>query len=695
MEWWILFFVVGVSHSGRCDYRVCDGEGCTHSAVERTFGLRTSTHLHACAHARMAQGCLIRCLHLCMSSISVSPSPLSCSPAVLAVPWRSFRDHFPVRTVLAELYPTQKRQAHFRTSAEEFGYLAKSGLHTGYEPKQLDKTTPADGTTPSNDPDRDSISDFSKTTRENTGLFGVPTVFGTSVSHVSHGDFALQRESWARMPRETVARQREKQRREKVRWSVLQSRCQRKVDGTALGVMLFRLTESCSDEQDLREHLERRAQQAFIGENFSSEKITRDRVQHGDPKEEIQKTHSSSHCVSLNLKDDKYRKLINGQIKLSVREYMCAATWRWRTIFIKKALQEVAEKLKNWKDPVFKRKRLKKQRRLEETTQHDQESRTVSLLRGQVRRLQERSKHIEDSKIWYDLDSPSSYDSTHVPHQALITSSSRKPEREVGMQRNTRENMSIPGHVFLIVNMLDEILMNYTMIQEIWRHHRRFREEKELRKVRAKIHCKQYLYLAFRYRQRKKSRRQELSYVYDWPCRVFGLVLKVAWHFQVISFSEVHLKKSLTKRNFKAGSWISEQKFAQRRRISRSHCSGSRKSKQPARCRTSSIQNRFLRGSQIAYLINEIAERGPVTKGKGQNSFTERKTGECFQRKTIGSCSRRELVVFCTRMPRETVIQRGKKWETQEDLAKSKHPLQYRKWREKLNQSGGQWCDWS
>ena len=41
------------------------------------------------------------------------------------------------------------------------------------------------------------------------------------------------------MPRETVARQRERERKEKV---MLQSRCQRKVDGTALGVILFRLT---------------------------------------------------------------------------------------------------------------------------------------------------------------------------------------------------------------------------------------------------------------------------------------------------------------------------------------------------------------------------------------------------------------------------------------------------------------------
>ena len=38
---------------------------------------------------------------------------------------------------------------------------------------------------------------------------------------------------------------------------------------------------------------------------------------------------------------------------------------------------------------------------------------------------------------------------TYVPHQALITSSSiGKPSREIGMPRNTRENMSIPGNVF-------------------------------------------------------------------------------------------------------------------------------------------------------------------------------------------------------------------------------------------------------
>ena len=37
---------------------------------------------------------------------------------------------------------------------------------------------------------------------------------------------------------------------------------------------------------------------------------------------------------------------------------------------------------------------------------------------------------------------------TYVPHQALIAPSSKKPSREVGMPRNTRDNMSISGNVF-------------------------------------------------------------------------------------------------------------------------------------------------------------------------------------------------------------------------------------------------------
>ena len=43
---------------------------------------------------------------------------------------------------------------------------------------------------------------------------------------------------------------------------------------------------------------------------------------------------------------------------------------------------------------------------------------------------------------------------------------------------------------------------------------------------------------------------------------------------------------------------------------------------------------------------NEITERGAVTEGKGQNSFTKRKTRECFSAKANGSCSKGESCSF-------------------------------------------------
>ena len=72
----------------------------------------------------------------------------------------------------------------------------------------------------------------------------------------------------------------------------------------------------------------------------------------------------------------------------------------------------------------------------------------MSLLRDQIRKLQERLDFIEDSKIFQDPDLRSSFGSAHVSHQALVTSSSKKPSRDSKMQRNTREAMSIPGNVF-------------------------------------------------------------------------------------------------------------------------------------------------------------------------------------------------------------------------------------------------------
>ena len=45
---------------------------------------------------------------------------------------------------------------------------------------------------------------------------------------------------------------------------------------------------------------------------------------------------------------------------------------------------------------------------------------------------------------------------------------------------------------------------------------------------------------------------------------------------------------------------------------------------------------------------SEITERVAVTQGKGQNSFTKRKTRECFQWKANGSCSKGDSCSFLT-----------------------------------------------
>ena len=177
--------------------------------------------------------------------------------------------------------------------------------------------------------------------------------------------------------------------------------------------------------------------------------------------------------------------------------------------------KKVAKNLKNWKDAAIKRKILKNSEDWKIFTQPDQESRTLSRLRDQVRRLPELLVYIEDSKK----------SSTILTHRAVMTvlafliklSLLRVQESLAAILEccEIHERIWVFLETFLSVNMLDEILMNYTMIQEIWRQHQRFWEQKELRKVEAKNHCNRYLYLAFRKEQDKKSRRWKVSCVYD------------------------------------------------------------------------------------------------------------------------------------------------------------------------------------
>ena len=221
-------FCLRISHPRCGNCCVCDGEVYTHSVSHAHF-----SDIFPAWRTDIAYSHGSKCLQC---ACHVSPShllPSHVSSTVFAVPTRSSRHLVPVCTFLAERFPIRKcGSSALPHERREFDYMADP------TPQVMSpKITSADGdTTPINDPNYDNISDFSKITRENTGLFGVSAMLEASVSHVSHGE---RKDS---THRENVARQREK--KEKVLWLVLLNRCQRKVDGTVLGFIFFGLKQN-------------------------------------------------------------------------------------------------------------------------------------------------------------------------------------------------------------------------------------------------------------------------------------------------------------------------------------------------------------------------------------------------------------------------------------------------------------------
>ena len=191
--------------------------------VARTFSL----HFFPCVTYRHEHAWL-KVFAVRMSFLSISPFPLSCfirhpccSRTVTSTP-RS-RLHLPCRTV-----PIRKHGSSALPHERRGVWLPdRSHAVHRFEPKEFDKITSADGdTTLINDQNYDNISDFSKITRENTGLFGVPSMFEASVSHVSYGEFPLQGESKDSVHRKPIARQREIERPCFIEcWSSLGSAC--------------------------------------------------------------------------------------------------------------------------------------------------------------------------------------------------------------------------------------------------------------------------------------------------------------------------------------------------------------------------------------------------------------------------------------------------------------------------------------
>ena len=104
---------------------------------------------------------------------------------------------------------------------------------------------------------------------ENTSQFGVSTVFESFVSHVSHWRFCSSKR---KQKKDAIGKPRE----EKGSLNNVAESMSTESRRNSISVSLKSLQKFHSDGSDLREHLQRRAQQAVFAENSIQGKLSLD-----------------------------------------------------------------------------------------------------------------------------------------------------------------------------------------------------------------------------------------------------------------------------------------------------------------------------------------------------------------------------------------------------------------------------------
>ena len=264
-------------------------------------------------------------LHMCRFSPSrFLPSHVS---PIFAVPWRSLGDHSRPRLnwrsrphflFVLTCHTSAGGRAPLRTCTSKFCYFAKSDANTGYEPKKFDKNTSVDHDMMLIVDPNHNFSDFlkkisptfSKTTNENTSQLGVHTDW------ICFGFFSLVTWFFRWKEKKAIGKPLlETEKIENVLLSVLQSQCQRKINGMVL-LWVWRVTESLTRnslsessilmEENFREHIERRAHQIFLVKiQFRESYIRLSPTWRSQSwSEETLKMHQLRRNLSLNLKDN-------------------------------------------------------------------------------------------------------------------------------------------------------------------------------------------------------------------------------------------------------------------------------------------------------------------------------------------------------------------------------------------------------
>ena len=189
------------------------------------------------------------------------------------------------------------------------------------------------------------------------------------------------------------------------------------------------LTTFFSDGWDLREHLQRRARQAVMSWKFNSEKIISEWVQQEDPKFGTKKFRIRIIWVTAW---PKKMTFIGSQSEQAQREriHLCSEL-KMKSHFSSRMLcKKLQRNWKNWKVAAIRKEIIKKKKekigRISYAAWSGIRNSESILVRSWL-----------TEQLWR----------SYVLHQAPNTSSSRKLSREVGMPRNTRENMRIPGNV--------------------------------------------------------------------------------------------------------------------------------------------------------------------------------------------------------------------------------------------------------
>ena len=304
------------SHPSSTNYCVCDGQ-CTHThllhvhllvyihCAYTSHILMRVTHMHGSRVSAVRMSCLP---WLTFSLLMFHPSLLMSSLLFLDGHFETTPDcdltDFDVHD-FPQNFPDLKAQVKRTPNEDELsGYLAKSAFNRRLWAQEVRQDHICGQWHDAHWRSRPRYLRLFENHRRNIGQFGVSAEFEFSVSHVFHWWFCFSERKQRKHATGKQLLDREKEKKEKVLWSVLQGWCQWKVDGTELGVisthrsiLMIEISEyTWSEELNKLVLVKIQLRKKILDWDTTRRSKIRN--------EEIQNTQYLSHNENMNLKED-------------------------------------------------------------------------------------------------------------------------------------------------------------------------------------------------------------------------------------------------------------------------------------------------------------------------------------------------------------------------------------------------------